>query len=117
LARLFHPQREEILDEGLVLWFPAPGSFTGEDVLELQVHGGQAVTSGILAALSDLPGLRPAEPGEFARRAFMNGRLDLTAAEGLADLIDAETRAQARQALRQLAYSSRSRALRELAVP
>ena len=92
----------EALDQGLVLWFPAPGSFTGEDVVELQVHGGRAVVSGILEALSHLPGLRPAEAGEFTRRAFLNGRLDLTAVEGLADLIDAETRAQARQALRQL---------------
>ena len=91
-----------MLDEGLVLWFPAPASFTGEDVLELHVHGGRAVISGILEALSDLPDLRPAEPGEFTRRAFLNGRLDLTAVEGLADLIDAETRAQARQALQQL---------------
>ena len=101
-ARLRHPVTAELLDEGLVLWFPAPRSFTGEDVLELHLHGGRAVISGIMAALSDLPGLRPAEPGEFTRRAFLNGRLDLTAVEGLADLIDAETRAQARQALRQL---------------
>ena len=85
-----------------MLWFPAPRSFTGEDVLELHLHGGRAVISGIMAVLSDLPGLRPAEPGEFTRRAFLNGRLDLTAVEGLADLIDAETRAQARQALQQL---------------
>jgi tRNA modification GTPase len=102
LARLHHPHSAEVLDEGLVLWFPAPASFTGEDVLELQVHGGRAVVSGIMEALSDLPDLRPAEPGEFTRRAFLNGRLDLTAVEGLADLIDAETRAQARQALQQL---------------
>jgi tRNA modification GTPase len=102
LARLRHPVSAEALDQGLVLWFPAPGSFTGEDVLELQVHGGRAVISGLLEALTQLPGLRPAEAGEFTRRAFLNGRLDLTAVEGLADLIDAETRAQARQALRQL---------------
>jgi tRNA modification GTPase len=102
LARLRHPGTAEILDEGLVLWFPAPRSFTGEDVLELQVHGGRAVVEGILEALAVLPDLRPAEAGEFTRRAFLNGRLDLTAVEGLADLIDAETRAQARQAQRQL---------------
>jgi tRNA modification GTPase len=101
-ARLGHPDTAELLDEGLVLWFPGPHSFTGEDVLEVHLHGGRAVVSGIIAALSDLPGLRPAEPGEFTRRAFLNGRLDLTAVEGLADLIDAETRAQARQALHQL---------------
>ncbi|HEX5077786.1 MAG TPA: tRNA uridine-5-carboxymethylaminomethyl(34) synthesis GTPase MnmE, partial [Geminicoccaceae bacterium] len=77
-------------------------SETGEDVLELQVHGGRAVTAELLLALAGLPGLRPAEPGEFSRRAFLHGRMDLTAAEGLADLVAAETRAQARQALRQL---------------
>ena len=96
------PHSREALDQGLVLWFPARASFTGEDVLELQVHGGRAVVAALLDALSAMPGLRPAEPGEFTRRAFLNGRLDLTAVEGLADLVDAETRAQARQALRQL---------------
>ncbi len=90
------------LDRGLVLWFPGPRSYTGEDLLELQVHGGRGVLAGLLEALADLPGLRPAEPGEFSRRAFLNGRLDLTAAEGVADLVAAETRAQVRQALRQL---------------
>ena len=102
LRRMHDPQSGELLDRGLVLWFPAPASFTGEDVLELQVHGGRAVTAALLDALTTMPGLRPAEPGEFTRRAFLNGRLDLTAVEGLADLVDAETRAQARQALRQL---------------
>jgi tRNA modification GTPase len=102
LRRMHDVQSGEALDEGLILWFPAPASFTGEDVLELQVHGGRAVVAALLDALSALAGLRPAEPGEFTRRAFLNGRLDLTAVEGLADLIDAETRAQARQALRQL---------------
>lgn len=90
------------LDRGIVLWFPAPRSFTGEDVLELQLHGGRGVLAGLLDALAGLPGLRAAEPGEFSRRAFLNGRLDLTAVEGLADLVAADTRAQARQALRQL---------------
>lgn len=84
-----------------MLWFPAPKSFTGEDIAELHVHGGRAVIQGVLAALGDLPGCRPAEAGEFARRAFDNGKLDLTMAEGLADLIDAETEAQRKQALRQ----------------
>jgi tRNA modification GTPase len=102
LARLRDPRTAETLDQALVVWFPAPASFTGEDVLELNVHGGRAVIAGILEALADMPELRPAEPGEFTRRAFANGRLDLTAVEGLGDLIDAETRAQARQALRQL---------------
>ncbi|MBL8659899.1 MAG: tRNA uridine-5-carboxymethylaminomethyl(34) synthesis GTPase MnmE [Rhodospirillales bacterium] len=92
----------EVLDEGLVLWFPAPGSFTGEDTAELHLHGGRAVTDGVLAVLGRCPGLRPAEPGEFSRRAFANGKLDLTAAEGLADLVAAETAAQRRQALRQM---------------
>jgi tRNA modification GTPase len=96
------PHSGDALDDGLILWFPAPASFTGEDVLELQVHGGRAVVAALLDALSAIAGLRPAEPGEFTRRAFLHGRLDLTAVEGLADLIDAETRAQARQALRQL---------------
>ena len=102
LRRMRDPESGETLDHGLVLWFPAPASFTGEDVLELQVHGGRAVIAALLDALTGMPGLRPAEPGEFSRRAFLNGRLDLTASEGLADLVDAETRAQARQALRQL---------------
>jgi tRNA modification GTPase len=102
LCRMHDPQNGDAIDEGLVLWFPAPASFTGEDVLELQVHGGRAVIAGLLDALSGIADLRPAEPGEFTRRAFLNGRLDLTAVEGLADLVDAETRAQARQALRQL---------------
>jgi tRNA modification GTPase len=92
----------EILDDGLVLWFPAPASFTGEDVAELHLHGGRAVVDGVLAALGRCPGLRPAEPGEFSRCAFANGKMDLTAAEGLADLVEAETAAQRRQALRQM---------------
>ena len=102
LRRLADPQSGAALDRGLVIWFPAPASFTGEDVLELQIHGGRAVLAGVLEALAALPGLRAAEPGEFSRRAFLNGRLDLTAAEGLADLVAAETRAQASQALHQL---------------
>lgn len=93
----------EKLDQALLLWFPGPGSFTGEDVAELHLHGGRAVVEGVLAALAALPDLRPAEPGEFTRRAFDAGRLDLTAVEGLADLIAADTAAQRRQALRQLA--------------
>ena len=98
---LKHPRTGETLDQALVIWFPAPKSFTGEDVAELQVHGGRAVVQAVLAALGEFPGCRLAEPGEFARRAFSNGKLDLTMAEGLADLIDAETEAQRKQALRQ----------------
>ena len=86
------------IDSGLVLFFPAPGSFTGEDVAELQLHGGRAVVAATLKRLGDLPGFRPAERGEFTRRAFVNGKADLTEVEGLADLIAAETDAQRRQA-------------------
>ncbi|XP_067168800.1 tRNA modification GTPase GTPBP3, mitochondrial [Apteryx mantelli] len=102
LRRIRDPATAEPLDRGLVAWFPGPRSFTGEDCCELHVHGGPAVVSGVLQALGRLPGLRPAEPGEFARRAFHNGKLDLTAVEGLGDLIQAETEAQRRQALRQM---------------
>lgn len=99
--RVLHPKTGEVLDRGIVLWFPAPNSFTGEDVAELQLHGGRAVVAAVLAALGEIPGLRMAEPGEFARRAFEAGKIDLAQAEGLADLIDAETEGQRRQALRQ----------------
>lgn len=88
------------IDRALVLWFPAPSSLTGEDVAEFQVHGGRAVRESLFAALDNL-GPRPAEPGEFSRRAVENGRLDLTQAEAIADLVDAEAPAQLRQALRQ----------------
>jgi len=90
-----------LLDRGLVLFFPAPRSYTGEDVAELQIHGGRASVSAVLSALSGLSGFRLAEPGEYTRRAFENGRMDLTAVEGLSDLIRAETEAQRRQALDQ----------------
>lgn len=89
------------LDQALVLWFPGPASFTGEDVVEFHVHGGRAVVEAVLTALAALPGLWTAEPGEFTRRAVENGKFDLTGAEALIDLIDAETEAQRRQALRQ----------------
>jgi tRNA modification GTPase len=102
LARVRDPASGEVIDEALALWFPAPRSETGEDVAELQLHGGQAVIAGVLDALSTIEGCRPAEAGEFTRRAFENGRLDLTAVEGLADLIAAETPAQRRLAFRQL---------------
>lgn len=97
--RLAH--RGEDIDDGLALYFPAPRSFTGEEVVELHVHGGRAVAAALSEALLDL-GLRPAEPGEFSKRAFLGGKLDLTRAEAIADLVDAETAAQRRQALRQL---------------
>jgi tRNA modification GTPase len=102
LVRVRDPATGEAIDEALVLWFPAPRSETGEDVAELQLHGGHAVIAGVLDALGRIEGCRPAEAGEFTRRAFENGRLDLTAVEGLADLIAAETEVQRRQAFRQL---------------
>ncbi|NXX22564.1 GTPB3 GTPase, partial [Podargus strigoides] len=103
LRRIRDPATAETLDRGLRCSHPAgPQSFTGEDCAELHVHGGPAVVSGVLRALGRLPGLRPAEPGEFTRRAFRRGKLDLTAAEGLGDLVRAETEAQRRQALRQM---------------
>jgi tRNA modification GTPase len=91
----------EVLDEALVLWLPGPGSFTGEDSAELHLHGGRAGVEAVTAVLADM-GLRLAEPGEFSRRAFQNGKLDLTQAEAIADLVDAETEGQRRQALGQL---------------
>jgi tRNA modification GTPase len=91
-------QSGDPLDRAIVLWFPAPQSFTGEDVLELQVHGGRAVVAAVLDAVLAVPGTRPAEAGEFTRRAFENGRLDLSEVEGLGDLLQAETQAQRRQA-------------------
>lgn len=101
LRKIRDPVTKEMLDRGLVIWFPGPRSFTGEDSCELQVHGGPAVISAILNALSKIPGFRPAEAGEFTKRAFHAGKLDLTEVEGLADLIHAETEAQRRQAIRQ----------------
>jgi tRNA modification GTPase len=92
----------EPIDDALVLWFPGPRSETGEDAAEFQLHGGPAVVAAVLSALGEIEGFRPAEPGEFTRRAFENGKLDLTRVEGLADLIGAETEAQRRQAFRQL---------------
>jgi tRNA modification GTPase len=101
LRRLYDPNAGELLDEGLVLWFSDQAGFTGEDAAELQLHGGPAVVEAVMEALAGL-GLRIAEPGEFSRRAFENGRMDLAGAEAVADLIDAETAGQRRQALAQL---------------
>lgn len=102
LCRFLDPATGAALDRGLLLWFEGPASFTGEDVAELHLHGGRAVINAVLAVLARLPGLRAAEPGEFTRRAFEQGKLDLTEVEGLADLINADTDAQRRQALRQM---------------
>jgi tRNA modification GTPase len=101
LRRLRDPSGA-MLDHALVLWFPGPGTYTGEDCAELHLHGGRAVIDGVADALTEA-GLRPAEPGEFTRRAFLNGRMDLVEAEAVYDLVAAETEAQRRQALRQLA--------------
>src|SRR6187402_133147 len=92
----------EPIDDAVVLWFPAPASATGEDVAEFHVHGGRAVLAALFAAMAGFENVRPAEPGEFTRRAFENGKLDLTEAEGLDDLIHADTDRQRRMALRQL---------------
>ena len=99
VRELRDPRSGEIFDQALVLRFDSPASSTGEDIVEFQCHGGRAVVDGLLAALAELEGLRTAEPGEFTRRAFENGRIDLTEAEGLADLIEAETESQRRTAL------------------
>ena len=121
--RTFYDENGHAIDQGLLLWFPAPNSFTGESVAEFHLHGGRAVIEQMLRTLSGLPGTRPALAGEFTRRAFDHGKLDLTEVEGLADLVAAETQAQRRQALRQMEgglgaiYESwRARLLQALAI-
>ena len=99
VRELRDPRSHELLDEALILKFDSPASSTGEDIVEFQCHGGRAVIDAVLSALGTIGGLRQAEPGEFTRRAFENGRIDLTEAEGLADLIEAETESQRRAAL------------------
>jgi tRNA modification GTPase len=101
-ARFRDPESRELLDDGLVVMFPAPHSYTGESAAELHLHGSSAVVAAIYAVLERQPGFKLAEPGEFTRRAFENGKLDLTEAEAIADLVASETAAQRRQALRQL---------------
>src|SRR3954470_24972164 len=110
LRRLRHPETKALIDEALALWFPGPNTETGEDMAELHVHGGRAIVAAVQHELGRLPGLRLAEPGEFTRRAFEAGRLDLTAVEGLADLVFAETEAQRSQAMRQFAGALSGRA-------
>ncbi len=100
LRTLRHPLSREPLDRALITHFCAPRSFTGEDMAEIGVTGGRAVTAAVVKALMLIPGLRLAEPGEFAWRAFLNGKIDLSEVEGLADLVEAETEAQRRQAQR-----------------
>src|SRR5256885_879415 len=99
---LLRDAKRQPIDDAVVLWFPGPASATGEDVAEFHVHGGRAVLASLFAALSGFENVRPAEPGEFTRRGFENGKLDLTEAEGLDDLIHADTDRQRHQALRQL---------------
>ena len=101
LREIVHPASRVVIDRGLVVWFEGPRSFTGEDAFELHLHGGRAVVRAMLEALAGLEGVREADPGEFTRRAFENGKIDLTEVEGFADLIDAETEAQRVQALGQ----------------
>ncbi len=112
LAELRDPVDARLLDQALTLFFPGPRSATGEDLVELHLHGGRAVVNAVERALAALPGLRRAAPGEFTRRAFENGRLDLAEAEGLADLLSAETEGQRRNALL-LADGHVSRAVRQ----
>jgi tRNA modification GTPase len=102
LRRFVDFRTGELVDHALVLFFPGPDSFTGEDVVEFHLHGGRAVVAAALGVLCAIPGIRPADPGEFSRRAFENGKMDLTEAEAIADLVDAETSAQRWQALRQM---------------
>ncbi|MEG6508080.1 tRNA uridine-5-carboxymethylaminomethyl(34) synthesis GTPase MnmE [Methyloligella sp. 2.7D] len=99
--KVIDPKTGSLIDRGIVLWFPGPASFTGEDMAEIQCHGGRAVTEAVLGAILKIEGVRLADPGEFAWRAFETGKLDISEVEGLADLINAETAAQARQALNQ----------------
>jgi tRNA modification GTPase len=100
-ATFREPASGDIIDDGLVLWFPAPGSETGEDLAELHLHGGRAILAAVFQVLGGIGGFRPAQAGEFTRRALANNKLDLTAVEGLGDLIAAETAAQRRQAMAQ----------------
>lgn len=102
LTSLIHPRTQDLIDRALVLFFQAPASFTGEDVAEYHIHGSRAVMQALLEALSAQPHHRMAGPGEFTRRAFENGKLDLTETEALADLINAETQTQKAQALKQM---------------
>ncbi len=114
-ARLIDPDSRETIDDALALWFQGPRSETGEDMVELHLHGGRAILARVFAVLGTLPGFRPAEAGEFTKRAVVNGKMDLSHAEGLGDLVSAETEAQRRQAMRQYegALSKKVEAWRE----
>lgn len=117
-AKLIDPDSRETVDDALALWFQGPKSETGEDMVELHLHGGRAILARVFAVLGALPGFRPAEAGEFTKRAVLNGKMDLSHAEGLGDLVVAETEAQRRQAMHQYqgALSKQVEAWRELLV-
>jgi tRNA modification GTPase len=102
VTKIYHPETKELIDNCVVVYYKAPRSFTGEDVLEINIHGGKAVLKSLLDALSSIPNFRSAEPGEFSMRALFNGKLDLAQVEGLADLINAETTEQHKLALKQM---------------
>lgn len=108
VVRSIRDRNGEVIDRGLVLWMPGPASFTGEDMVEFQMHGSRAVVSALGRCLDGFDRVRAAEPGEFTRRAFLAGRIDLTEAEGLADLLAAETEAQRRQAVAQASGALRT---------
>jgi tRNA modification GTPase len=101
-TKYYAPQSEQLIDEGLLLWMPGPNSFTGEDVAEFQIHGGAAIIEAFFDSFSHFPYCRMAEPGEFSRRAFLNGKMDLTEIEAVADLVEAQTQHQHKLALRQM---------------
>ena len=105
---IINPKTKEILDKSLVIYFNSPYSFTGEDIVEIQCHGSKAVLNSVLNCLSKIEGVRLAEPGEFSKRAFYNNKMDLTEAEGLADLIDAETSEQQKYAIKQMSGNLRN---------
>ena len=100
--KIYNPKTKEQIDEAMVVYFKGSSSFTGEDSIEVHTHGSLAVIKQMNQVLASMKNCRLAEPGEFAKRSFINGKMDLTAAEGLADLIEAETEMQHRQAIRQL---------------
>ncbi|KAL4261913.1 TRAFAC class TrmE-Era-EngA-EngB-Septin-like GTPase superfamily protein [Pleurotus pulmonarius] len=108
-CKIVHPESGEVLDDGLAVFFKGPKSFTTEDVVELHLHSGRAIISAVLSALATIKSCRPAEPGEFTRRAFLGGRMDLTQVEGLRDLLEAQTDTQRKLALRAAAGDMRAR--------
>lgn len=108
LRPLHDPRSGELLDKAMIAWLPGPRSFTGEDCAELHLHGSPAILAAVMQILSAVPGVRPAEAGEFTRRAFLNGKMDLVEVEGLGDLLEARTGRQMRQAMRQMTGAASS---------